>query len=760
MNRPDNRRSTFAIGIRLGVPTLACVLLLAGPQARQQAAAPPAPPAPPAQDQPARPTFRLGASYVRVDVYPTRNGEPVPDLERGDLELLEDGVPQRIEQFERISLQNTIDRASRRDPNTVAESREQAGDPRRRVFVVFLDTGMTTIEGSHAARKPIVDMLDRLIGDDDLFAIMTPDMGARDITFARRADSLDAELAKYWTWGQRDALVRRDPEEAALETCFPDPAPEKYCTGPDGKLVKQPPDAYRGVAAQLIERRSEQRALAALDDLASELGALREERKAVIVVSQGWRLLEPKPGLVRLQECDQAPLPGMPGVSPGGRMVGDVGATRSGEGMATDATCHAMAMQYAEADNANFFRQMIERANRFNVSFYPFDTRGLAIFDRSIGARDDRIRDDPGERSEKGRPATPGPMGRDMDRLATRVASLQTLAEATDGLAVVNTNDFAGGARRIVNDLSTYYLLGYQSTNTKLDGRWRAITVRVKTPGIQVRARKGYRALTEAEAARLRSGDAPPAASGRPAAAGQAAELTGAAAVSRLIEPLAGLDRTLPWRSRAAWSTAASPGHTRFWIASELDDATVRQPEWASGGTGTATLVRADGQRLADVPLKLEPGSRMIEASVDAEVPAATEIMVRLRLTPAGGGLPLSDTVRFTPSGPGARLFRRGPTTGRQFVAVGDPRFRRTEHARVALPIADASLAIDAALIDRTGTPLRIPVASRVETIDGAPWAVGEVALAPLSPGDYVLRVAAGQGAAAVTSLTPIRIVN
>ena len=74
--------------------------------------------------------------------------------------------------------------------------------------------------------------------------------------------------------------------------------------------------------------------------------------------------------------------------------------------------------------------------------------------------------------------------------------------------------------------------------------------------------------------------------------------------------------------------------------------------------------------------------------------------------------------------------------------------------------IADASLAIDAALIDRTGTPLRIPVASRVETIDGAPWAVGEVALAPLSPGDYVLRVAAGQGAAAVTSLTPIRIVN
>ncbi len=166
-------------------------------------------------------------------------------------------MPQTIEQFERVSLQTTTDRESRRDPNTVAESREQAADPRRRVFVVFLDTGMTTIEGSHAARRPIVDMLDRLIGYDDLFAVMTPDMGAKGITFARRTESLDAELAKHWTWGQRDALVRRDPEEATLETCFPDPAPEKYCTGPRGERVEQPAERvprHRGAAHRAAVR--------------------------------------------------------------------------------------------------------------------------------------------------------------------------------------------------------------------------------------------------------------------------------------------------------------------------------------------------------------------------------------------------------------------------------------------------------------------------------------------------------------------------
>jgi hypothetical protein len=171
-------------------------------------------------------------------------------------------------------------------------------------------------------------------------------------------------------------------------------------------------------------------------------------------------------------------------------------------------------------------------------------------------------------------------------------------------------------------------------------------------------------------------------------------------------------------------------------------------------------LALADGKRLAEVPLKLEPGSRAVEATLDAEIPASTEVLVRLRLSPAGGGLPLSDALRFTPFGTSGRLFRRGPTTGRQFVAVGDQRFRRTDHARVAVPVDDASASIEATILDRTGTPLRIPVASRVETIDGAAWALGEVSLAPLSAGDYVIRMVVGQGDRAATTLTAIRIVN
>src|SRR6266545_7885097 len=90
------------------------------------------------QDQP-RPTFRTEANYVRVDVYPTRNDAPVTDLRREDFEILEDKVPQTIEQFDHIVIRGGSAQDARREPNTVAESRQAAADPRARVFVLFLD---------------------------------------------------------------------------------------------------------------------------------------------------------------------------------------------------------------------------------------------------------------------------------------------------------------------------------------------------------------------------------------------------------------------------------------------------------------------------------------------------------------------------------------------------------------------------------------------------------------------------------------------
>ena len=54
--------------------------------------------------------------------------------------------------------------------------------------------------------------------------------------------------------------------------------------------------------------------------------------------------------------------------------------------------------------------------------------------------------------------------------LQRRIDSLRVLASNTDGVAFLNSNDLRGQMRRLAADFTSYYLLGYSSTNAKLDG--------------------------------------------------------------------------------------------------------------------------------------------------------------------------------------------------------------------------------------------------------------------------------------------------
>ena len=63
-------------------------------------------------------------------------------------------------------------------------------------------------------------------------------------------------------------------------------------------------------------------------------------------------------------------------------------------------------------------------------------------------------------------------------------------------MPVIGTNDFSRAFADIVRDNSTYYLLGYDPTTERRDGKFHEITVRVKRPGLTVRARRGYLAPT------------------------------------------------------------------------------------------------------------------------------------------------------------------------------------------------------------------------------------------------------------------------
>jgi Ca-activated chloride channel homolog len=75
---------------------------------------------------------------------------------------------------------------------------------------------------------------------------------------------------------------------------------------------------------------------------------------------------------------------------------------------------------------------------------------------------------------------------------------LKALAEETGGTAFVSdqTSDLDEIFGRIATELRAQYLLGYYSSNPRLDGRFRRIVVSIpKRPDLRVRARQGYYAV-------------------------------------------------------------------------------------------------------------------------------------------------------------------------------------------------------------------------------------------------------------------------
>jgi VWFA-related protein len=92
-----------------------------------------------------------------------------------------------------------------------------------------------------------------------------------------------------------------------------------------------------------------------------------------------------------------------------------------------------------------------------------------------------------------------------------RKAAMAEIAESTGGFALVASNDYAGAMDRIVAETSSYYLLGYTSSNVRKDDKLRHLRVEVTRPGLRVRARSGYVAASPKPPKRSTPGDIPPA---------------------------------------------------------------------------------------------------------------------------------------------------------------------------------------------------------------------------------------------------------
>ncbi|MDQ3170243.1 MAG: VWA domain-containing protein [Acidobacteriota bacterium] len=666
----------------------------------QEQAASPAPPAGAQEaDAQQRPLFRGGARFVRVDVYPTgADGRPVEGLTAEDFTLLEDGKPQVIDTFEFVDIVPDLEDA-RLDPNTQAEGDAMARDPRARVFVVVLDTKHVDVTGGARIRRPLTDMLDRLIGPRDVFGVITPQLRPSDLMLGRKTITAADMLERHWAWGTAGSVARRDVFQDLFEGCYG--------------------SAETPLVRELIARARERQTLAHLDGLVGRLGGIRDEKKAIIVVTQGWTQFG------RNDTAANNLAAPVPGIYTGGGRIGTTNRTAA-PGQQMDASqCASEATRLLTMDTRQDFRSLYEKARRANVSFYPIDPRGLAVFDESIAT-------------------ARGSVTNDFQNLRTKRDGMTEIAINTDGVALMYSNDLSGELGKLADSLSTYYLLGYYSANTNADGGYRKIEVKVRKPDVKLKARRGYFAPTEEEimgAARARGAEAAPV----------SAE---AAAVSTALGRLDHVrhDRDLFIQA------ARVPG--RVVVSAELGVNARSSASWAKGGE--VRLMISSGADSVVETRAIAPMQSGVVVSVP--MPSGGDVRIDARARPAGeGAIGAADATATVPPAVasliGEALSFRG--LARALTPAADGRYRRTERATIEAALAEGAVPAGARLLDRAGKPLAVPAMAR-ERVDaaGTRWMAAEVILGPLTEGDYLVELEVMKNEMREKRLFAIRVVR
>jgi len=683
-----------------GLLRVALAAVIAAPMALGLSAqnAPPAPPPPQQQPPPPdpatqAPVFRSDINVVRVDVIVTdRQGNPVHDLKPEDFEVTEDGKPQTIQTFKLINIaenSDTVPETPRAVRNAIDEQTEAARDDVR-IFAFFLDDYHVRLGNSMRAREIIAQFVERQLFPMDIAGIMYP------------------------LWSINDVRLNRNREE--LATGIRGFTGRKYDYTPRNQFEE---NYVHYVSTIEAERIRNDVTLTALKALIVRLGGLTERRKAIILISEGYTNTLPPQMVDQVATCNGSPCGNQPRPRP----------DPIGGGGPAQARMESQEF-FLQTDLLSDLRRVYEMANRYNTAIYAVDPRGLTPFETDL--------------STAGQAAVS--LTTDAKMLDNTMDTLRVLAENTDGRAIVNQNDLASGMRQIIRDSSAYYLLGYTSSLTQADGRFHKINVRVKRPGLQVRARPGYLALSASEAERALTPKRP----GPPPAVTQA--LATLAAVTQQRRNLArtwiGMSPGADGKTKITfvWNpTPTTPGMRRELPA---------RVALMAGGANSDLLYRNRGFPPGRVEFEVPPGQMDLEIVVQD---AAGEMLDRetqkIVVPSLGLGLTIS-----TP-----QLFR-GRTLPEWQQLAADPaaipvierEFRRTDRllVRVGAQVGAGTPVLTARMLNREGGQMS------VLPVTAGPGGLSQidVSLAALPPGDFLIEVAAKDGGEQTATLIAIRV--
>jgi VWFA-related protein len=483
---------------------LPALLICAGAPAAQQ---PPAPPADAGQ-QPAV-TFRTETNFVEVHAIVTdQKGAFVKDLTRADFDIYEDGRLQSPTVFSLVDVPVERPFTPRNatapiEPDVRSTTRTFDG----RIYILLLDDLHTNVTRTNNVRDVAKRFVDQYLGANDLAAVVFTSgrqESGQELTSSRRL--LTAAIDRF----QGQKLPSAGAEKLAIHVreagneIDPDtgnPAVGRTSQGlQNAQSIRDPYDQQRAFNVR--------RSFDAIENISTWLGDVQGRRKALLFFSEGF-------DYDIYQPFDLA---------------------RESSSVVAEA------------------REAAAAAQRANVNVYGIDPRGMSQFGEmiEINARSDYPQ------------LEYGTFRGALRELLLAQESLISLSDETGGIPIVNSGDLAGGLGRIVLDNSRYYLLGYYSDSTKwARNRFLKIEVRVKRPGLQVRARKGFlppdtRAIERARDADAKAGTSPAlrAALGKPVPVGDlplrvfAAPLRGTANKGSVVVALEIDGRSLKFEER------------------------------------------------------------------------------------------------------------------------------------------------------------------------------------------------------------------
>ncbi|PYQ38588.1 MAG: hypothetical protein DMF77_23675, partial [Acidobacteria bacterium] len=419
-----------------------------------------------------------GAEVVQLDAVVTdARGELVRDLTQDDFQILEDGKPHRVSQFFVVTRSRPAPAATPApsDPGVVVEAPsvvtppDSAAAPGRQV-VILVDDLHIGLQSMVEAKRSLRRFLDEVASPDDAIAVVTTS-GVGPIQQLTRDRAVVGQAL--------ERLITREPSSATNRSARLTPDQAALVLRGDRTALQLAIETVISEPGTLLDANSPQVAVeggpgaqSAQGAAAAAAGAAGATRDAVEKVAQ--REVE-RQATQLLNEALRYSLATL-------NTLEDV--VRSFARMPGRKLCLVVSDGFLDGSGSREsrsldLRRVLDAATRSGMVMYALDSRGLLTgADASVAAVG----------------ASPGVQAR-VERAAEQIKrdTLTTLADGTGGFLVRGTNDLVAGLRRMLDDNEAYYLLAYEPTNTKRDGRFRKIEVRLpRRPDLKVRTRSGY----------------------------------------------------------------------------------------------------------------------------------------------------------------------------------------------------------------------------------------------------------------------------